>query len=82
MTELRFEIPDDLVELIADRVAEKIGKPREPWLDVDAAAEYLACPRSRIYDLIAMDRLEVRRDGRRVLTRREWCDDFLLGGTE
>jgi excisionase family DNA binding protein len=79
-TTIAIDLPDELIERIADRVAAKLGKPAEPWLGVDAAAAYLACPRSRIYDLIAQHKLEVRRDGRRVLTRREWCDAALGGG--
>jgi len=81
MTELRFQIPDELVDTIAERVAERLERPAEAWLDVDAAAEYVAAPRSRIYDWIAQERVECRRDGRRVLFRREWLD-AALGGTE
>lgn len=81
MTELRFEIPDELVDAIAERVAERVERPAEAWLDVDGAAEYIAAPRSRIYDLVSQERVECRRDGRRVLFRREWLD-AALGGTE
>ena len=48
MTELRFDIPDELVDAIADRVAERLERPAEGWLDVDRAADYIAAPRSRI----------------------------------
>ena len=83
MTELRFDIPDELVDLIAERVAERLQRPTEsePWLDVDQAARYIAAPRSRVYDLVSQARVECRRDGRRVLFRREWLD-AALGGTE
>ena len=82
MTELRFDVPDELVDAIAERVAERLERPAEGWLDVEAAAAYLACPPSRIYDLTKQGRLECRRDGRRVLTRREWCDAALRGEPE
>lgn len=80
MTELRFDVPDELVDAIADRVAERLERPAEGWLDVDQAAAYIAAPRSRIYDWIAQERVECRRDGRRVLFRREWLDAALGGG--
>ena len=77
-----MDIPTELVDAIAERVAAKLAAPAsEPWLDVAGAAEYLACPTSRIYDLVAKKQLEVRRDGRRVLTRREWLD-AAVGGRE
>lgn len=80
MTELRFEIPDELVDAIADRVADRLERPAEGWLDVDQAADYICAPKSRIYDWIAQERVEHRRDGRRVLFRRAWLD-AALGGT-
>lgn len=49
----------------------------EPWLDVAAAAVYLACSAKRIYDLVALGRLRCARDGRRLLFRREWLDAAL-----
>ena len=79
MTELRVTLPDDLIEQIAEQVVAKLGKPPEPWIDVDGAAVHLACPKSRIYDLVAQRRLECRRDGRRVLFRREWLDAAIGG---
>jgi excisionase family DNA binding protein len=79
MAELRFEIPDEFVDEIADRVAERFDRPVEGWLDVEQAAAYLAAKPDRIYDLVAMDRLEVRRDGRRLLFRREWLDAAIGG---
>lgn len=78
---LALTIPDELVDLIADRVVERLGAPPEPWLDVDAAAIHLACPKSRIYDLVAQERVECRRDGRRVLFRREWLDAAIGGAS-
>ncbi len=79
MAELRLDIPDELADAIAERVVELLGAPAEPWLDVDAAAEYVAAPKSRIYDWLAQGRVEHRRDGRRVLFRREWLDAVLDG---
>jgi excisionase family DNA binding protein len=64
-------------ELLADRLAAAHGAHEEPWLGVDQAAEYLSCPRARVYDLVAQRRVQVARDGRRLLFRREWLDALL-----
>jgi excisionase family DNA binding protein len=74
-----FEFPPDFVEQLARRVAELSTDGRgadvvTPYLDVDEAAHYLACPKSRIYDLKALGRLQYAKDGRRLLFRREWLD--------
>ena len=79
MPEIRIDIPDELVDAIAERVADRLERPAEGWLDVDQAAARVAAPRSRIYDWIAQERVECRRDGRRVLFRREWLDLALNG---
>jgi excisionase family DNA binding protein len=39
-----------------------------------AGAEHLACPTSRIYDLVSQRRLTPRRDGRRLLFKRSHLD--------
>lgn len=75
--------PPELVNAIAEAVAvivlDRMPKPREEWLDVDAAAAYLSAPKSRVYDLIAQEAIETVRDGRRVLTRASWLDAYLGG---
>jgi excisionase family DNA binding protein len=47
---------------------------------VGAAAEHLACPRSRVYALGAARRIPHRRDGSRLLFRRSELDAWLEGG--
>lgn len=69
-----------LADLVADQLAERGVAEPEPWLGVTEAAEYLACPMSRIYDLVAQRRVEFRKDGRRTLFRREWLDEALQRG--
>ena len=74
-------IPSGLVEhladLIADRLAAKQPEPIEPYLTVEQAAEYLAAPKSRVYELIERQRVAVHRDGRRLLFRRADLDAAL-----
>jgi excisionase family DNA binding protein len=50
------------------------GGAPEPWIGVEQAAEHLACPPSRIYDLVSQRRLTPRRDGRRLLFKRSHLD--------
>ena len=79
---LSLAVPSELVEAVAERVAELLVErlPMQgpaPWLDVDGAAEYLSCPKSRVYEFIAAKRVRHFRDGRRVLFRREDLDAAL-----
>jgi excisionase family DNA binding protein len=71
------------LEALAERVAAitndstgSLTQP-EPWLNVDQAADYLACARQRIYNLVSQRRLRHAKDGSRVLFRRQWLDDYL-----
>jgi len=77
---LELQVPDMFVEAIAARVAGLLADslsgatPPEPWIGVEQAAEHLACPTSRIYDLVSQRRLTPRRDGRRLLFKRSHLD--------
>jgi excisionase family DNA binding protein len=66
-----LQFPPELVEAIAERAAELIAQRTENavggFLDVDGAAAFLACPKSRIYSLTSAGRLPVHRDGSRLL---------------
>lgn len=68
---------DELAERLAPRLSDRIAPPRSPWLDVADAAEYLRCSKQRVYDLVHADRLEPRRDGRRLLFHRDHLDAYL-----
>jgi excisionase family DNA binding protein len=80
---LSVPVPEGFVEQVAARVAEILGarEPQpEPWVGVGAAAEHLACPRSRVYALVSARRIPHRRDGSRLLFRRSELDAWLEGG--
>ena len=82
-TKLALELPDDLVEALAVRVAELLAArdhAPEPWIGVEQAAEHLACPRSRIYALASAGRIPHRKDSARLLFRRAELDDWLEQG--
>lgn len=77
-----FTVPPALVEAIAVRVVELLAdRPTSPteggYLDVDQAADYLACKSHRVYDLVSQRRLRAFRDGRRLLFRRADLDAAL-----
>ena len=85
---LTVEIPDDLVELIAARVAAKLADqagpadptPPDALLTVEEAAAYLRAKPRRVYELVRTQVIEVERDGRRVLIRKVALDQYLGGG--
>ncbi len=72
------QVADRAAGLLAERL--KVSGEPEPWLDVEAAARYLACQPHRIYDLAATGKLRCAKDGRRSLFRREWLDAVLEEG--
>lgn len=81
---LAIPLPPELVEAVAARaaelVAERLEPAPEPYLDVDGAAAYLACPKSRVYALASAGRIPVRRDGSRLLFRASELDAWLERG--
>lgn len=81
---LSLAVPDDLVEALAERVvdllAERLPERPEPWLNVEGAADYLACKPDRVYDLKREGRLRFAKDGSRLVFRREWLDACLEEG--
>ena len=83
---LLSEIDDETLTTLADRLAPilvtRIGHDEHifPWLDVEGAAQHLACPRSRIYALVSVRRIPYYKDGSRLLFRREELDDWVRAG--
>ncbi len=67
---LWIDLPDALVDAVANRVLERLADHQaEPagYLDVAGAAEFLSCPTSRIYSLVSAGRIPVHRDGSRLI---------------
>jgi len=83
---LAFPVPDELVEAIAERVAELLAERPEtsrrrdlsPYFSVAEAAEYLRADRQRIYDLLSDGRLRRFKDGSRVLVSRAELEGHLV----
>jgi excisionase family DNA binding protein len=84
MTALTFEVSDEHVEQIAQRaaqlLAERDATPCEGFIDVKDAAEFLKCPTSRIYALVAAERIPHHRDGSRLLFVRSELREYVHEG--
>lgn len=88
MSELHFEIPEQFVEAIVERVTERVltslgGDGRSPWMSTEECAEYLRWSPRRIYKLSAAGAIPHRKHQGRILFHREeidrWLDRFREG---
>lgn len=88
MTALTVDFPPELIEQIAVRAAELIEARQgaapaatdDGYLDVAGAADFLACPTSRIYSLVSAKRLPHHRDGSRLLFDRAELREYVRAG--
>ena len=83
MDDVTIPLPAPLLELIADRTAERLGARQpvvEPWVGVDQAAEHLACKRQRIYDLVSRRTIPYRKEGSRLLFKLSHLDAWIGSG--
>lgn len=81
-TGIALSLPPAFIDIVVDEVAARLRERdddvrRDGWLNVAQAAEYLACGRKRIYDLVSQRRVRYAKDGARLLFRREWLDDLV-----
>ncbi len=81
MSDLSLRLPDEVIEAIAERVAEILrerqdGNNRSPYLSgASAAAEYLGWPTERVYKhLVSLPHF---RHGRRLMFRRDELDAWV-----
>jgi excisionase family DNA binding protein len=82
---LALVVPAELVEAIARRVAELLGRdqPRQesvsPWLDVDGACAYLGFSRNTLYKLSAAGAIPCRKKaaGQGLRFHREELDAWM-----
>jgi excisionase family DNA binding protein len=83
--EVRLTVPQSLLDAIAERVARQVTSRLEtpaaasPWLDVEAALEYLPFSRDQLYKLTAAKAIPFRkkRDGQGLLFHRGELDRWL-----
>ena len=74
------ELLDQLAERVAALLAEKHARDVSGFVDVDGAAAFLACPKSRIYALVSARRIPHHRDGSRLLFDRAELHAYVRNG--
>jgi excisionase family DNA binding protein len=86
MNALQIALPPELLDEIAQRAAELLAErldvalSGDGYLDVAGAAEFLACPKSRIYALVSTGRIPHAKDGIRLLFDRAELRRFVAKG--
>lgn len=83
--QIAVSVPDELVELVAERAAALVRESAAPvsgWLGVEQAAEYIGCPKSRIYRLVHLERIPHEHEGARLLFNRCEMDEWIRNGGE
>lgn len=87
MSGVTFDLPDELLDVIVDRAVAKLAADAAPrgatdgWLrGADKIAEYVDCPRSRIYALASAGRIPIHRDGSALIARRSELDRWVRDG--
>jgi excisionase family DNA binding protein len=89
-SELTLTIPEELLDALARRIARLVSDrlepqpPASPWLDVEAALEYLPFSRDQLYKLTSARAIPFRkkRDGQGLLFHRGELDRWLEAAYE
>jgi excisionase family DNA binding protein len=67
-----------LEERITNSLLERLhGGFISPWMNIDQAAEYLAWPKKRLYNLVSKQEIPCRKHGNRLLFNRTELDRWL-----
>jgi excisionase family DNA binding protein len=78
---LTVELSDEQVRSIAEQAAAIVSQQQTSsaptWLNTTDAADYIAAKVGRVHDLVQLGKLMPRRDGRRLLFRRDELDAYL-----
>ncbi|MDP9261398.1 MAG: helix-turn-helix domain-containing protein, partial [Actinomycetota bacterium] len=83
--ELTLTVPEELLDTLAERVARLLAgrlappAPSSPWLDLEAALEYLPFTRDQLYKLTAARAIPFRkkREGQGLLFHRSELERWL-----
>jgi hypothetical protein len=80
----QIDLSDELVRQLALQVAEVLEQStpaRDGWLRGAARiADYLDCPRSRVYALVSAGRIPVEHDGSNLIARQCDLDRWIRNG--
>jgi hypothetical protein len=75
------ELINELVECVADRLAERQAVPEDGWLrGADRIAAYIDAKRDRVYALASAGRIPVERDGSALIARRSELYAWIRSG--
>jgi excisionase family DNA binding protein len=78
---LEIELTDAQLEAIAQRAAELVADRQDDgFMNVDQAAEFLACNPDRIYALKSAGRIPFHKDGSRLLFDRDELREYVRNG--
>lgn len=78
---MRLALEASDIEAIAARVADLVANQHlSPWLNTEGAADYLACPVSRVRKLTMTGQLPSYKEGGRRLYNRSELDAFIVAG--
>lgn len=79
---LLAELTDVDLDSLAERLRSRLQIDPEPdgYLDAAGAAEFLACPPSRIYALVSAKRIPFYKDGSRLLFDRAELREYVRNG--
>jgi excisionase family DNA binding protein len=85
MSALVLDLPDELVDVLAERVAARLANRQSGegggWLrGAERIADYIDSPRSRVYALVSAGRIPVHRDGSALIARKAELDDWIQSG--
>ena len=83
--EFTLTVPDELVDALAERIAARVrAAPESPWLDFEAAREYLRFSRDQLYKLTSARAIPFRkkRGGQGLLFHRDELDRWLEAAYE
>lgn len=76
-------LDDDALNRFAERLRPMLATEshtQPQWLTVIEAAEYLRCPKSRLYALVSARRIPFCKDGSRTLFNRDELDAWVRAG--
>jgi excisionase family DNA binding protein len=78
---INLDLTEEVTTLIRSEIAAAFAQYEigQGYLDTRAAAEYLGCPRSRVYDLVSLGLLTPHRDGTRLKFTTECLDTYMRG---
>jgi excisionase family DNA binding protein len=81
---LSLTIPPELVDAVAEQVLERLSASQtaasDGFLDAQGAADFLSCPKNRIYALVSKRAIPFHKDGSRLLFDREELRAYVRNG--